>query len=163
MNKFKLILKGILLWTTAFVTMFLIAGADSICDNEYFFQTFIAAVVMIFCCYKLISEEEFEVLSLHKWFNKVIKRENYADNNCNFYRQEDVIKAVEILGNRVKNLFDQNTKLYDYGNSRNLCTNGKLCLEDGVMCDPEEFWRYRQGSEWDDGWEIIPNPERSVG
>ena len=43
------------------------------------------------------------------------------------------------------------------------CTNGMLCLEDGVMCDPEEFWRYRQGSVWDDGWEIIPNPERSVG
>lgn len=38
-----------------------------------------------------------------------------------------------------------------------------LCLEDGVMCDPEEFWRQRQGPEWDDGWEIIPNPERSVG
>lgn len=30
-------------------------------------------------------------------------------------------------------------------------------------CDPEEFWRWRQGPEWDDGWEIIPNPERSVG
>lgn len=29
--------------------------------------------------------------------------------------------------------------------------------------DAEEFWRYRQGPEWDDGWEIIPNPERSVG
>ena len=29
-----------------------------------------------------------------------------------------------------------------------------LCLEDGVMCDPEEFWRQRQGPEWDDGWEI---------
>lgn len=38
-----------------------------------------------------------------------------------------------------------------------------LCLEDGVMCDPEEFWTQRQGPEWDDGWEIIPNPERSVG
>lgn len=43
------------------------------------------------------------------------------------------------------------------------CTNGMLCLEDGVVCDPEEFWRWRQGPEWDDGWEIIPNPERSVG
>lgn len=30
-----------------------------------------------------------------------------------------------------------------------------LCLEDGVMCDPEEFWRQRQSPEWDDGWEII--------
>lgn len=38
-----------------------------------------------------------------------------------------------------------------------------LCLEDGVMCDPEEFWRQRQSPEWDDGWEIIPNPKRSVG
>lgn len=39
------------------------------------------------------------------------------------------------------------------------CTNGMLLLEDGVMCDPEEFWRWRQDSAWDDGWEIIPNPE----
>lgn len=73
MNKFKFIIKGILLWTTAFVTMFFIAGIDSIYDNEYFFQTLIAVVVMIFCCYKLISEEEFEILSLYRWFNKVIK------------------------------------------------------------------------------------------
>ena len=73
MNKFKFIIKGILLWTTAFVTMFFIAEIDSIYDNGYFFQTLIAIVVMIFCCYKLISEEEFEVLSLYKWFNKVIK------------------------------------------------------------------------------------------
>lgn len=37
-----------------------------------------------------------------------------------FRNQEDAIKAVKILGNRVKNLFDQDIKLYDYGNSRNL-------------------------------------------
>ena len=65
MNKFKLISKGILLWTTAFVIMFFIAGADSICDNGYFFQTFIAVVVMIFCCYKLISEEEFKKVTFY--------------------------------------------------------------------------------------------------
>lgn len=72
MNKFKLILKGIMLWITAFVTVLFIAGIDSIYDNGYFFQTLIAVVVMIFCCHKLISEKEFEVLSLYKWFNKVI-------------------------------------------------------------------------------------------
>ena len=88
MNRFKLILKGIMLWTTAFVTVLFIAGIDSIYDNGYFFQTLIAVVVMILCCYKLISEKEFEVLSLYKWFNKVINEES--------------------------------TKLYDYGNSRNL-------------------------------------------
>ena len=88
MNKFKFIIKGILLWTTAFVTMFFIAGIDSIYDNGYFFQALIAVVVMILCCCKLISEKEFEVLSLYRWFNKIIGEES--------------------------------TKLYDYGNSRNL-------------------------------------------
>ena len=65
MNKFKFIIKGILLWTTAFVTMFFIAGIDSIYDNGYFFQTLIAVAVMIFCCYKLISEEEFKKVTFY--------------------------------------------------------------------------------------------------
>lgn len=76
MNKFKFIIKGILLWTTAFVTILFVAGVDSIYDNGYFFQTLIAVIVMMFWCYKLISEKEFEVLSLYKWFNKVIKEES---------------------------------------------------------------------------------------
>lgn len=70
MNKFKLTLKGIMLWTTVFVTMLFIDGIDSIYDNGYFFQTLAAVVVMILCCHKLISEEEFEILSLYRWFNK---------------------------------------------------------------------------------------------
>lgn len=65
MNKFKFIIKGILLWTTAFVTTLFVAGVDSICDNGYFFQTLIAAVVMIFCCYKLISKEEFKKITFY--------------------------------------------------------------------------------------------------
>lgn len=75
MNKFKFIIKGILLWATAIVTILFIAGIDSIYDNGYFFQILITDVVIIFCCYKLISEEEFEILSLYKWFNKIIKEE----------------------------------------------------------------------------------------
>ena len=35
MNKFKFIIKGMLLWTTGFVTMFFITGIDSIYDNGY--------------------------------------------------------------------------------------------------------------------------------
>lgn len=70
----KLILKGILLWVTAFAAVIFISGVDSIYDNGYLFQTLIAVAVMIFCCYKLISEEELEILSLHRWFiNKIIK------------------------------------------------------------------------------------------
>ena len=75
MRKFKLIIKGIMLWITAFVTILFVSGVDSIYDNGYFFQTLIAVAVMIFCCYKLISEEEFEILSLYRWFNKIIGEE----------------------------------------------------------------------------------------
>ena len=33
--------------------------------------------------------------------------------------------------------------------------NGKIVLEDGVRCDPDEFWRWRLGSGFDDGWELF--------
>lgn len=65
MNKFKLILKGIMLWITAFMTMLFIAGMDSIYDNGYFFQTLAVVVVMILCCCKLISEEEFKKVTFY--------------------------------------------------------------------------------------------------
>lgn len=65
MNKFKLILKGTMLWITAFVTMLFVAGVDSIYNNGYFFQALMAVAVMIFCCYKLISKEEFKKVTLY--------------------------------------------------------------------------------------------------
>ena len=65
MDKFKFIIKGILLWTTGFVTMFFIAGIDSIYDNGYFFQTLAVVIVMILCCHKLISEEEFKKVTFY--------------------------------------------------------------------------------------------------
>lgn len=74
MNKFKLIIKGILLWTTAFVTTLFVLGVDSIYDSGYFLQILIAIVAMIFCCYKLISEEEFEILTLSKWLDSKLKK-----------------------------------------------------------------------------------------
>ena len=84
MNKFKFIIKGILLWTTGFVTVFFIAGIDSIYDNGYFFQTLIVVVMMISCCYKLLSEKEFEILSLYRWFNKIISYNNdYPNGKAN--------------------------------------------------------------------------------
>ena len=65
MNKFKFIIKGILLWTTGFVTVLFIAGIDSIYDNGYFFQTLAVVIVMILCCHKLISEEEFKKVTFY--------------------------------------------------------------------------------------------------
>ena len=65
-----------MLWITAFVTILFVLGVDGIYDSGYFFQTLIAVVVMIFCCYRLISEKEFEVLSLYRWFNKITGEES---------------------------------------------------------------------------------------
>lgn len=75
MNKFKLIIKGILLWTTAFVTTLFILGVDGIYDSGYFLQILTAIAAMIFCCHKLISEKEFEILTLSKWLDDKLKSE----------------------------------------------------------------------------------------
>lgn len=74
MNKFKLIIKGILLWSTGFVTVLFILGVDIIYDSGYFLQILIAITAMIFCCCKLISEEEFEILTLSKWLDDKLKK-----------------------------------------------------------------------------------------
>ena len=74
MNKFKLIIKGIMLWTTAFGTILFVLGVDGIYDSGYFLQILTAIAAMIFCCYKLISEKEFEILTLSKWLNDKLKR-----------------------------------------------------------------------------------------
>lgn len=36
-------------------------------------------------------------------------------------------------------------------------TGNRFEFEDGVICDPMEFWHYRQGDGWKTGWEIINN------
>lgn len=73
MKRIKLILKGMLLYVTAFAVMLFILGVDSIYDNGYFIQSLIAIAVMCYVCYKLISEEELEKITLYKWFNKLMK------------------------------------------------------------------------------------------
>lgn len=31
-------------------------------------------------------------------------------------------------------------------------------FEDGVRCDPEEFWAHRKGPDWENGWELFTEP-----
>ena len=31
---------------------------------------------------------------------------------------------------------------------------GKIVLEDGVRCSPEEFWKWRPSKSWETGWSI---------
>ena len=73
MKRFKLILKGVLLWVTVFAVMLFISGVDSIYDNGYFIHSIVICAVLCYACYKLIFEEELEKITLHKWFNKLME------------------------------------------------------------------------------------------
>ena len=76
MKTIKLILKGVLLWITAFAVMLFISGVDSIYDNGWFIPSIIVCIALCYTSYKLISEEELEVLTLSKWFNKITGEES---------------------------------------------------------------------------------------
>lgn len=62
----KLLLKGVLLYTTFVVCILAIGGIDSLYDNGYFFETVAVVVGLIYLCKKTITEEEFNTLILSK-------------------------------------------------------------------------------------------------
>ena len=66
----KLILKGVLLWVTAFAAVVFISGVDSLYDNGYFFQTLIVVIAMCCTCLYTITEEELKIIS---GYNLLIK------------------------------------------------------------------------------------------
>ncbi len=37
--------------------------------------------------------------------------------------------------------------------------DGKIVLEDGVKCNPDEFWKWRTNHAWHDGWELFEEPQ----
>ena len=69
MKTFKLIVKGVLLYVTALVTLLYMMGIDSIYDNGYFFHGLILVLTLIGVCYKTIGKEELEILTLSRYFN----------------------------------------------------------------------------------------------
>lgn len=69
MKKFKLIIKGVLLYVTTLVTLLYMMGIDSIYDNGYFFHGLILVLILIGVCYKTINKEELEILALSRYFN----------------------------------------------------------------------------------------------
>lgn len=75
MKRLKIILKGVLLWITTFAVILFMSGVDSIYDNGYFIHSITVCVVLCYACYKLISKEELEVLTLSKWFDNILKDE----------------------------------------------------------------------------------------
>lgn len=66
----KLFLKGVLLYVTFLVCFLAIGSIDSLYDKGYFFETIIVVAGLIYSCKKTISEKEFDILSLNKFFNK---------------------------------------------------------------------------------------------
>lgn len=69
MKAFKLIIKGVLLYVTTLVTLLYMMGIDSIYDNGYFFHGLILVLILVGVCYKTISKEELEILTLNKYLN----------------------------------------------------------------------------------------------
>ena len=67
----KLILKGVLLWVTAFAVILFISGVDSLYNNGYFIYSIVICAVLCYACYNLISEKELKEITLYKWFNKL--------------------------------------------------------------------------------------------
>ena len=72
MNKFKLILKGVLLWTTIITIALFISGIDGI-PFSYIIISLVVISILCYTCYKVISEDELETLTLCKYFGISIK------------------------------------------------------------------------------------------
>lgn len=68
MKTIKLILKGILLYITIIAAMLYVCGVDSIYDNDYFLPATGIVALLIYICYKTITEEEADILSGNKLF-----------------------------------------------------------------------------------------------
>ncbi len=63
-------------------------------------------------------------------------------------------EAIEAL-----NRGEKITHKYFSDNEFAFMKDGEIHLEDGVVCSPEEFWKYRTEDFFDDGWDIyLPAP-----
>ena len=74
MNKFKLTLKGVLLWITAFAIALFILEIDGM-PFSYIIISLIVISILCYACYKVISEDELETLTFCKYFGISIKEE----------------------------------------------------------------------------------------
>lgn len=72
MNKFKLILKGVLLWATTITIILFILTIDII-PFSYIIVSLIVIPILCYTCYKVISEDELETLTFCKYFGISIK------------------------------------------------------------------------------------------
>lgn len=59
-------------------------------------------------------------------------------------------KAIELMkaGARLTHHFFSSEEWVSINNE------GLYCFEDGCVCEPEEFWKWRQDPAWDNGWDL---------
>lgn len=67
MKTVSLLLKGVLLWVTTFAVLIFIAGLESIYKHGYFGYGLFVCATLCYTCYKLITKEEFNILTLSRW------------------------------------------------------------------------------------------------
>lgn len=61
----KLLFKGMLLYITFIVCFLAIGGIDSLYDNGHFFETILTVGSLIYLCRKVISKDEFNILTFN--------------------------------------------------------------------------------------------------
>lgn len=69
---FKLIIKGILLYTTILVILFFIMGIESIFDHKIMLEWVTTILILVVLCYKYITKEELKTLSLVDNIDKLL-------------------------------------------------------------------------------------------
>lgn len=67
MKTTKLILKGLLFYTTIILSILYVCSVDSIYDNNYFLTATGIVALLIYVCYKTITKEEADILSGNKF------------------------------------------------------------------------------------------------
>lgn len=67
MKAIKIILKGILLYTTIIAVIIFIGSVESLYNKGYIIPAIAIIVALIYICYKNITEKEIDILSLNKW------------------------------------------------------------------------------------------------
>lgn len=66
----KIILKGILFYSTFILCILFVCGIDSIYEQGYLFIGLFVIISLIYLCKTIISEEEIDIISFYKLFNK---------------------------------------------------------------------------------------------
>ena len=70
MKTIKLIIKGVLFYTTLLFSILFVSSVDAVYDAGYFIPALIINIVLIVLCCKLISTEDLDLLTLNKLFNE---------------------------------------------------------------------------------------------